>query len=330
MNLDAAFAPVRDAVESGRIPGAALGHVGPDGKTSVLVAGMAQRLPEPVKLQRGMAFDLASLTKVILTTTELLRLVERGEADLDDPLARALPDLHQYVPSHPIRRLTLRQCLSHQSGLPGVEPVYSWGSDPATLRTLVLQRDWSFGANVYSDINFMLLGEAVMRLSNRTLAKTAVARGFSSGTEPEQAVATEYCNWRGRVMRGQVHDENAFALGGIAGHAGLFGTIDQVLGFASDLLGGRILSAAALAAMREPQSPTRAIGWERRHPGWSGGSLCSPQTIGHTGFTGTGLWIDFERGHAWTLLTNRVHPSRHAETGIQQLRQAVGNLVSAS
>ena len=127
-----------------------------------------------------------------------------------------------------------------------------------------------------------------------------------------------------------------FALGGAAGHAGLFGAIDGVLDFARDLMSGAVLSRSALEEMRRPQTATRAIGWQVRHtksdmdePSWVGGSLCSPATIGHTGFTGTGLWIDFGRDLAWSLLTNRVHPSRHTETGIMALRRTVGNIVAA-
>ena len=128
-------------------------------------------------------------------------------------------------------------------------------------------------------------------------------------------------------MRGEVHDENAFALGGASGHAGLFGTIDAVLDFAHGLLDGTGLSPAGLAAIRTRQSPTRTIGFEAKNPGWSGGAACSDTTIGHTGFTGTGLWLDFERGLAWSLLTNRVHPTRHRETGIVALRQETGDAV---
>ena len=127
------------------------------------------------------------------------------------------------------------------------------------------------------------------------------------------------------MIRGEVHDENAFALGGASGHAGLFGTVDGVLDFARSVLDGSALSQQSLAALRTRESETRTIGWEAKHNGWSGGDRCSETTIGHTGFTGTGLWIDFERGLAWTLLTNRVHPTRHRETGIVALRRATGD-----
>jgi CubicO group peptidase (beta-lactamase class C family) len=129
------------------------------------------------------------------------------------------------------------------------------------------------------------------------------------------------------VLRGEVHDENAAALGG-AGHAGLFGTAAALLDFAAGLLGGTLLRPASIAALRIPHSATRALGWEVAHPGWSGGDRCSAETIGHTGFTGTGLWIDFAAHRAWTLLTNRVHLSRHTESGIAALRRRVGDAVT--
>jgi CubicO group peptidase (beta-lactamase class C family) len=143
-------------------------------------------------------------------------------------------------------------------------------------------------------------------------------------------VATEKCSWRGRVMKGEVHDENAFALGGAPGHAGLFGTIDGVLGFARAMLGGSMLSPTMLAETRRATEAHRTCGWERAFAGWHGGDACSADTIGHTGFTGTGLWIDFERGLAWALLTNRVHPTRHADSGIVALRPAVGDQIIAA
>src|ERR1700744_1835045 len=136
--------------------------------------------------------------------------------------------------------------------------------------------------------------------------------GLTWYPEPSETAATERGTWRGRVLRGEVHDENAFALGGAAGHAGLFGTIDGLLDFAQGLLR---VGEPALAGIRTKQSAPRTLGWEARHQGWSGGDTCSEETIGHTGFTGTGLWIDFHRGLAWSLLTNRVHPTRHPDTG---------------
>lgn len=322
--VDRAFAPVAEAIDARRIPGAALGVVTASGERAVQWRGAAQIVPDHAVLTRETWFDLASLTKVIFTTTAILRLVEQGRIALDDTLTAAIPDLRQYDPAAPERQLTFRQCLAHQTHLPAVEPLYSYGQDPATLRAFVLQRVWKPGPPVYSDINFILLGIAIERLTGHALGDQPLAPGFSFAPDPALCAATEKCSWRGRVLRGTVHDENAHALGGAAGHAGLFGTVDAVLDFAHGLLAGTALSPAGIAAIRAPHGTTRTLGWERRHDGWTGGNACSPDTIGHTGFTGTGLWIDWTRGLAWTLLTNRVHPSRHAETGIQALRRAVG------
>ena len=334
MSLEAAvrgaFAPAEEAVAAGRIPGAVLGVLAPNGKTAVRVTGLAQRVPRRRKLTRATWFDLASVTKVIATTTEILRLVEDGIVGLDDPLSAHIPDLHQYVVTAPIRRITLRQCLSHQTGLPAVEPIYTWGNDPETLKAHILQRDWPIGENVYSDINFMLLGILIERRRGRTLAMLPHGPGLGFLPKGKSFAATEACTWRRRVMVGQVHDENAFSLGGFAGHAGLFGTVDGVLGYARRLMTGKELKAESIAALRTCHTATRNLGWEHRYDGWAGGDLCSPETIGHTGFTGTGLWIDFARGYAWTLLTNRVHPTRHVETGIQDLRRAVGNRLASA
>jgi CubicO group peptidase (beta-lactamase class C family) len=326
--IEAAFAPAAAAVADGRIPAAALGVVGADGRRAVKLAGMAALVPEPEPLTEAHWFDLASLTKVIATTTMILRLADEGRLDLDRPLADAIPDLRQYDVDHAAeRRLTFRDCLAHRTFLPAVEPIYTYGDDPARLRAFVLQREWRHGPPVYSDINFILLGIAVERITGASLSDWPLAGGLSFGPPPGPAVATERCSWRGRVLRGEVHDENASALGGAAGHAGLFGTVAGVLDFARGLLDATGASPAMLEAIRTPVRDARTCGWENRFEGWHGGDSCSGATIGHTGFTGTGLWVDFERGLAWTLLTNRVHPTRHRETGIAELRRATGEAV---
>ncbi|HET8726234.1 MAG TPA: serine hydrolase domain-containing protein [Alphaproteobacteria bacterium] len=327
--LDRAFTPVAESLDAGRIPGGALGVVAVDGRRDARCGGVARRTPEPRPLTADTVFDLASLTKVIFTTTEILKLVEEGRIDLDDPIARHIPDLSQYDYGKPTRRFTIRQLLTHQTGLIAVEPIYTWGSDPETLRALILQRDWPVGAPVYSDINFMLLGILLERLRDRALIDFDLPDGLTFRPDFSRCAATEHCGWRGRMIEGEVHDENAYALGGVAGHAGLFGTLDGVLDFAQALMAGAVLKPATLIAMRTSRFGDRILGWQAKHPGWSGGSLCSDETIGHTGFTGTGLWLDFGRGVAWALLTNRVHPSRHVETGIMDLRRAVGNLIAA-
>lgn len=329
--IEAGFAPALEAVEAGRIPGATLGIVTAEGKRRIAVAGYAALVPEREELTVDHWFDLASLTKVIATTTMILRLADEGRLDLDRPLTDAIPDLRQYdVAGATERRLTFRDCLAHRTHLPAVEPLYTYGDDTARLRAFVLQRDWKRGPPVYSDINYILLGIAVERLTGAPLTAWPLGTGLSYGPPPGPTVATEYCPWRGRVLKGEVHDENAFALGGAAGHAGLFGTVDGVLDFAQGLLDGSGASPAMLEAIRTPLRDYRTCGWEAHFDGWHGGDACSAATIGHTGFTGTGLWVDFERGIAWTLLTNRVHPSRHSESGISDLRIAVGNLIGGA
>ena len=324
-----AIAPVEDAIAAGRIPGGVLALAQDDAR-AFRHAGLAQREPEPVAMTADTWFDLASLTKVVFTTTAILHLVEEGRIGLDEPIAGAIPDLRQYdVAGAPERRLTYRQLLSHQTHLPAVEPLYTLGLDPQTLRAHVLQRAWPAGPPVYSDINFILLGIALERLTGVALADQPLPDGFTFRPDPALTAATESCTWRGRVMRGQVHDENAFALGGAAGHAGLFGTAAALAGFAAGLASGRILGPAMLDALRRPESPTRTLGWERPHPGWSGGDTVPAGVIGHTGFTGTGLWVDLDGGPSWTLLTNRVHPSRHTDSGIVALRRAVGAIIAA-
>ncbi|MCC6001085.1 MAG: serine hydrolase, partial [Pararhodobacter sp.] len=195
------------------------------------------------------------------------------------------------------------------------------------LGAFVLQGEWRAGAPVYSDINFILLGLALERHHGKALRDLEPGAGFAWQAAPENTAATEDCTWRGRILCGTVHDDNCDALQG-AGHAGLFGTIEALLDHAHGLLAGHGTHPDDTALMRAPLSETRTHGWERAHRGWSGGDAASDATIGHTGFTGTGLWIDFARGHAWALLTNRIHPTRHFDSGIVELRRAVGDTIN--
>ena len=322
--LDRAFAPLAEAVAGKRIPGGALGLVDADGQRAVRAIGSAQLEPSVRPMHEGTWFDLASLTKVIFTTPRILRAAETGALDLDAPLVSVIPDFRQYNVDNWERKITFRQCLGHQTPFPGVFPLYTYGADPNLLRAFLLQHDWPAGPAVYSDINFILLGIALERLADRTIRDMDPGPGFAWSAVPANAAATERCAWRGRVLSGEVHDENCAALQG-SGHAGLFGTTAAVLDYARTLLqGGPIVDL-----MRTPLSARRTHGWERPYEGWSGGEHCGPDTIGHTGFTGTGLWLDFARGRAWTLLTNRVHPSRFSDSGILGLRRAVGDLVNA-
>ena len=321
--LELAFAPLAEAVATGRIPGGVLGVVDAQGNRAVRAIGSAQTVPDQRVMTEDTWFDLASLTKVLFTTQRILALAATGTIDLDAPLTTVLPDFRQYNPDNWERRITFRQCLGHQTPFPAVFPLYTYGRDPDLLRTFLLQHQWEAGPAVYSDINFILLGLALERIEGRTIRNQDPGPGFAWSADPLQAAATENCTWRHRVLVGEVHDDNCSALEG-AGHAGLFGTADALLDFAAARLG----DSDETSLIRMPLSARRTHGWERPYEGWSGGEHCSSTTIGHTGFTGTGLWLDFTRGHAWTLLTNRVHPTRHFDSGIVALRRAVGDLIN--
>lgn len=327
--FERAFAPLQKSVADKRIPGGVFGIVDLKHGRMTRATGAAQITPIIRPMALDIWFDLASLTKVIFTTTRILRLADEGVIDLDAPLITLLPDLRQYDADAWERKVTFRQCLGHQTPFPAVAPIYTYGRDPELLRAFILQREWRAGPPVYSDINFILLGFALERLTGKTLRDIDPGSGFAWSADPENSAATEDCTWRHRVLSGEVHDDNCSALQG-SGHAGLFGTVTSVLDFAESLLDGTGASKEAVTLMRTPLSGKRTHGWEQPYPDWWGGNACSPGTIGHTGFTGTALWIDFDKARAWTLLTNRIHPTRHFDSGILALRQAVGDLVNQS
>jgi CubicO group peptidase (beta-lactamase class C family) len=338
--FETAFDIVSEWVAAGRIPGAVLGvtQVGgaPGGPsaagTTVRAVGRAQIVPDERAMTEDTWFDLASLTKVIFTTPRILDAASVGILDLDAPITAVLPELRQFDLEAWQRAITLRDCLAHATGLPATWPVYTYGTDPDQLRAFVIQRDWPHGERTYSDLNFMLLGFVLERLGRDGRVDVRIrdldpGAGFAWYADPATAAATEYCPWRRRMLVGEVHDENAAALQG-AGHAGLFGTAASVLAYGHGLLTGTAASPKAIALMRTPTDGRRTYGWEHHHEGWSGGDVCTPSTIGHTGFTGTGLWIDFDAGRTWTLLTNRVHPSRWSDSRIVELRRLVGDVLA--
>lgn len=322
---------LRRAVQEQGLPGAALGVVNSSGEKSTLVLGDAQRQPEVIALQESHWFDLASVTKPLFTARTILQAVEAGKFDLDDPISSFLPEL-AWMQDTPLKDRSVRQLLTHTAGLPAWLPLYTWG-DTDTIRARFMQEPFAMqepGNVVYSDLGYILLGRILEKVYDQPLSAFKLDAGLAFHPDPEQSVATEHCAWRGRVLRGETHDENAASLGGVSGHAGLFGTLAGVLNQAELLLRGGWLSPAAQAAALRPAAEGRSLAFVTAQPSFSAGSLASPDAFGHTGFTGTGLWVDPQRGLAWTLLTNRVHPSRHTSMDTQALRRAVGNTLLAS
>jgi CubicO group peptidase (beta-lactamase class C family) len=294
-------------------------------------------------------YDLASLTKVLCTVPLILDDVASGRLDPRAPIRDVLPEIAWLQAKPNLGDATVIQLATHTSGLPAWQPLYTLGLDRATLLARLLHTSLPSpaGALEYSDLGFMLLGYMLER-THAPKPLDALARGLFGrmGLDsalgfrppPEAPIApTEQCPWRGRMLRGEVHDENACALGGVAGHAGLFGTLRGVCGYARALLHGRLHSAAVLEYLSQeharsapPDLERRGFGWALMHPGWSGGELMSQRSIGHTGFTGTGVWIDLERGRYTVLLTNRVHPSRHIESNIVGVRRAFNHAAHAA
>ena len=326
--FEAAFALLQSAIDSGRIPGGVLGVVDLKHGRLSRCTGAAWLVPERREMTLDTWFDLASLTKVLFTTPRILAHHAAGRLDLDAPLTTLIPDLRQYTLESWERKVTFRQCLGHQTPFPNDVAIFTYGDNPRLLRNFVLQCRWQAVPSAYTCVNFILLGIALERLEGRTIREMDPGPGFAFSAPPDRSAATEFCTWRDRIVVGEVHDENCAALNG-AGNAGLFGTVDAVLNSAEALLRGDLAGDAAVALQRTPLAATRTHGWERPHIGWTGGDLANPSTIGHTGFTGTGLWVDFDNQRAWTLLTNRVHPSRHSDSGILELRRAVGDALNA-
>ena len=325
-NFERAWEEVYQAVLREDIPGAALGYVDAQGARLSMYAGFAAWLPERMPLERHMYFDLASLTKVLFTTHSFLVLFEKGEISFDESLGSFFRELRAGSGTSPLAGLTLRDLLGHISGLPAVAPEFFNKLGANELKHLFLEYDWPVGADVYSDVNFELLGFVLERVLGDDLRRLVPGQ-YKVCPEPSLAVSTEFSEMRGGiVIRGQPHDDTAFALGGMAGHAGLFGTIDAVLDFLALLVQGQAYKPGTLEKITIPVRPTRGMGWELAHEGWSGGNTCSNRTIGHTGFTGTGVWVDLMYGEAWTLLTNRVHPTREGE-GIQDVRRALHDAI---
>ena len=357
--MNGSSAGIRDAGSGTRFPGArqvledaVAGHAFPAAVIEVGNTGQPLwrqafgRLtfdPDAAPASGDTIFDLASLTKVISTTPLVMQQFERGVLALDDPVSGHLAAWN----GDDRAEVTLRDLLAHCSGLPSWRPYFRDIEGRAAYETAISAEPLEYpprSRSVYSDLDFILLGFIVdgrLPLAERfalMLSQMGIVEEiqFKPPSLWHARIApTENDPWRGRLLTGEVHDENAAALGGIAGHAGLFGTAAAVGSYARHLLqvlDGRsgVFRGATLEEFvtRRADVPasSRALGWDTMLPTSSCGTLMSARAFGHTGFTGTSLWIDPENDVYVVLLTNRVHPDR-ANDAIARVRRAVHDAV---
>jgi CubicO group peptidase (beta-lactamase class C family) len=291
-------------------------------------------------------YDLASLTKVVATATMAMILVDEGRLDLDAPVQKFLPGFQG--PGK--EAVTVRHLLTHSSGLDATALLYKELRGRAAFVERIEKMDLAYPPgtrSVYSDLGIILLSEILERIAGQPLEGFVRERVF----EPlgmhdtmfrppadllPRIAPTENDPWRGRVVRGEVHDENAFAMGGVAPHAGLFSTAGDLARFAQMLLNGGVLDGRRIVSRETVELFTRkagipdsdrALGWDTKSAESSSAStLFSPRSFGHTGFTGTSIWIDPDRQLFVILLTNRVYPTRENQL-IREARPAVADAV---
>ena len=301
--------------------------------------GHARLAPErPMTIDT--VFDLASLTKPLATTLVLMLLVQQGRLSLEQTLGAAIPGFSTTKKKH----ITVRQLLSHTSGLPDYRPYYtklnelSPSERKGSLRTLLLAEgliQQPGEASLYSDVGFMILQWIVEVITRRPLDGVVeesvylplglknlffVTSNVRKKKVDRPYAATENCPWRGKILDGVVHDENAYALGGVAGHAGLFGTAQDVYGILKELL--RVYTDRPNSGLfrrdvvqtflkRQSDIGSWALGFDTpSRPDSSSGRYFCDQSVGHLGFSGTSFWIDLLKGAIVILLTNRIHPNR--------------------
>ena len=336
------------AIEAAEMPGAVvLARMLRDGEwlEHASVRGLAVTRPERIPMARETIFDLASLTKVLATSTAVMLLADEGRIALDDPVAKWIPHFGE----RDKERVTLRHLLTHSSGLHPWRGFHEtllererkkgerWIGTPAA-RDFVLESICRSApvhepgsAAVYGDLDFIVLGAVVEAVAGQPLDGFCRERifaplgmhdtGFLREAPPEaerrRFAATENCPWRGRIVWGEVHDPNAAAMGGVAGHAGLFAPADDVLRLGTALLDVWHGRSDALPRERLVEFATRqnlppgsdwALGWDTPSAdGSSSGQHFSPRSIGHLGFTGTSLWVDLDAQAVVVMLTNRIH-----------------------
>jgi CubicO group peptidase (beta-lactamase class C family) len=271
-------------------------------------------------------YDLASLTKVVGTTTAAMILFDEGRLDLDSPVSRYIPEFGGGTRD----LVTVRHLLTHRSGLPAGRELWRIASSASHARQIVLSTPLACPPGacfIYSDLGADVLGWVVEAVSGLRLDTYLTERVFKplgmndTYFNPPDSVRhriapTEVAPPRGYPVRGEVHDENAFALGGVAGHAGLFSTAADLAVFAQMMLNGgsyddvRIVSDSTVALFTKRAAGTRALGWDTADGQGGSGEYLTEAAYGHTGFTGTSMWIDPEREMFVVLLTNRVHAAR--------------------
>ena len=326
---------VSEGIAARAFPGAVLEAGCATGATWRHAAGTLTWEPDAPPVEASTIYDLASLTKVIVTTTLAMRAVDDDLLSIDAEIREWLPAWRGDDRAH----VTVRDLLAHCSGLPAYLPFFRDCTGRAEFEAAICTTALEYAPRsqaIYSDLGFILLGFILEDVRTRgpvvdpgaTLAGQFKALSSYLTPEPlcyhpprywrDRIAPTEHDPFRGRMLVGEVHDENAWALGGVAGHAGIFGTAGAVGAFARAALrtlgGDRILArpetfAAFIQRTGIPES-SRALGWDTMLPTSSCGTALSPTAIGHTGFTGTSLWIDWERDFYVVMLTNRVHPSR--------------------
>ena len=333
---------INEAIAEGRCPGGVL-HIEHRGNIHQRAFGNRSVTPAIERMTPDTIFDLASLTKVVATAPAILLLAERGQLQLDDPVANHLPEFAR----NGKERVTLRHLLTHTSGLrPGLGRRGDW-QGPAQAIALACEEQLRQPAGskfVYSDINFILLGEIVHRVSGKPLDRFATEEvfqplgmrdtTFNPGQRLMPRVAPTEKLGDGTILRGVVHDPTSRRMGGVAGHAGLFSTASDLARYARMLLNGGapIFQPESIRLMTTPQSPVELK--EKRGLGWDidtaysspRGQLFPGGSFGHTGWTGTSIWIDPSSESFVIFLSNRNHPSEKAS--VVQLRKRIGTLAA--
>ncbi|HEY2858836.1 MAG TPA: exo-beta-N-acetylmuramidase NamZ domain-containing protein [Terracidiphilus sp.] len=343
--LHAVLDPVMEhAVAAGNMPGGVL-LVGHDGHVVYRKAfGMRSLEPTREAMTLDTIFDMASLTKCVATTMSVMKLMEEGKIRLNDPVSAFLPEFAQ----NGKQDITIRELMTHYSGLaPDLDLKTQWSGREAAFRMAMAQRPENPPGTrfVYSDINFETLGFIVEKVSGMPLNEYALKHVFEPlGMKhtrflPPDAwkalmAPTQY-DENGKMLRGVVHDPTARRMGGVAGHAGLFSTADDMAIFAQELLSGdKVLSRESVEKMSTPQTPpnaasVRGLGWDIDSPfATNRGELLPVGSFGHTGFTGTSLWVDPVTDTYIVLLTNSVHP-RTGHT-VVSLRGRVADAVAGA